>query len=83
MRSPALSAPFFKEFVVDFGGTGRSVAEINRSLEAAGIHGLLDLSRHFGHLGQSALVCVTEVHTKDDIDRLAGALATAIAEEGR
>ena len=83
VRSPALSAPFFKEFVVDFGGTGRSVAEINRSLEAAGIHGLLDLSRHFGHLGSSALVCVTEVHTKDDIDRLADALATAIAEEGR
>ena len=50
-----------------------------RALAAAGIHGPLDLSRTFAALGQSALVCVTEVHTQADIDRLADALAAAIA----
>jgi glycine dehydrogenase subunit 1 len=79
VRSPALAAPFFKEFVIDLDGTGRTVAEINSALAAAGIHGPLDLSRTFGALGQSALVCVTEVHTQEDIDRLADALAAAIA----
>ena len=83
VRSPALSAPFFKEFVVDFSGTGHTVADVNSALAMAGIHGLLDLSCHFAHLGQSALVCVTEVHTKQDIDRLVDALDAAITGERR
>ncbi len=78
VRAPALAAPFFKEFVVDLTGTGRTVADVNRVLAAADIHGPLDLSRHFPALGQSALVCVTEVHTQADIDRLADAVAEAV-----
>jgi glycine dehydrogenase subunit 1 len=74
VRAPALSAPFFKEFVVDFNETGRTVAEINRALRERGIFGGLDLSAEYPDLGQSALVCVTEVHTKADIDRLADEL---------
>jgi glycine dehydrogenase subunit 1 len=74
VRSPALSAPFFKEFVVDFSDTGRRVSEINAELRERGIFGGLDLSVQYPELGQSALYCVTEVHTKTDIDRLAGEL---------
>jgi glycine dehydrogenase subunit 1 len=74
VRAPALSAPFFKEFVADFGETGRTVDEINRALRERGIFGGLDLSGQFPELGQSALVCVTEVHTKADIDRFAAEL---------
>jgi glycine dehydrogenase subunit 1 len=66
---------FFKELVVDFDQTGKSVAEVNRALRERGIFGGGDLSRDFPHLGQSALYCVTEVHTQDDIRRLAAALA--------
>ena len=47
VRSPALSAPFFKEFVVDFGETGRTVAEINNALRERGIFGGLDLSEQY------------------------------------
>ena len=78
VRAPALSAPFFKEFVVDLNGTGRTVAEVNRALATAGIHGPLDLSQRVASLGQSALVCVTEVHTQADIDLLADSIAAAI-----
>jgi glycine dehydrogenase subunit 1 len=74
VRAPALSAPFFKEFVVDFGETGRTVADINRALRERGIFGGLDLSAQYPELGQSALVCVTEVHSRADIDRLADEL---------
>ena len=56
-------AGFFKEFVVDFDGTGKTVAEVNRALRERGIFGGKDLSRDFPTLGQSALYCVTEVHT--------------------
>lgn len=65
---------FFKEFVVDFNGTGKTVAEINKALLDKGIFGGKDLSGDFAKLGQSALYCVTEIHTKEDIDTLAEAL---------
>ena len=65
---------FFKEVVVDFTETGRAVAEINAALRERRIFGGLDLSRLFPELGQSALYCITELHTQEDIDRLATAL---------
>jgi glycine dehydrogenase subunit 1 len=67
---PHRSGPHFKEFVVDFGGTGRTVAAVNEALLARGIFGGHDLSAEFPDLGQSALYCVTELHTADDFDRL-------------
>ena len=67
-------AGFFKEFVVDFEGTGRSVGDINASLRERGIFGGKDLSFEFPELGAAALFCVTEIHTQNDIDRLVAAL---------
>ena len=78
VRAPALSAPFFKEFVVDFAETGRTVAEINSALRERGIFGGLDLSEQYRTLGQSALFCVTEVHSQGDIDRLVDELAEVL-----
>jgi glycine dehydrogenase subunit 1 len=78
VRAPGLAGPCFKEFVVDFGDSGRTVAEINRDLRGRGIFGGLDLSGEYPELGQSALYCVTEVHTKADIDRLAEELAEVL-----
>jgi len=77
--TPGLRVPFapshhVKEFVVDVGGTGRSAAEVLAALLERGIFGGVDLSASFGELGQPVLVCVTEVHTKADIDLLADAL---------
>ncbi len=65
---------FFREIVVDFTATGRRVADINAALRQLGIFGGLDLGRQFPELGESALYCITELHTQEDIDRLAGAL---------
>ncbi len=74
VRAPVFQSPHFKEFVVNFDGTGKTVAEINRALLARGIFGGKDLTQEFPELGHSALYCVTEVHTEDDIDRLVSAL---------
>lgn len=79
VRAPALSGPHFKEFVVNFDGTGKSVATINRGLLGKGIFGGVDLSSWYPELGQSALYCVTEVHTQDDLDRLAAAVREEVA----
>jgi glycine dehydrogenase subunit 1 len=70
---------FFKEFVVSFDGTGRTVAEVNAALLERGIFGGGDLSAEQPQLGQSALYCVTEVHAREDVDRLVAALAEVIA----
>ncbi|MDO5016338.1 MAG: aminomethyl-transferring glycine dehydrogenase subunit GcvPA [Eubacteriales bacterium] len=76
---PGVKAPHFDnavycEFVVDFNGTGKTVAEINKHLLERDIFGGLDLSSDFPELGQSALYCFTEVHLQEDIDRLVAEL---------
>jgi glycine dehydrogenase subunit 1 len=70
---------FFKEFVVNFDGTGSSVAEVNRALLRRRIFGGKDLSSSHPELGQSALYCVTELHSLADLDRLVDALAEVTA----
>ena len=67
-------AVFFKEFVVDFNKTGKSVKSINAALLREKIFGGVDLSRQFPEMGQAALFCITEIHTKEDMDRLAESL---------
>lgn len=69
---------FFKEFVVDFSKTGKTVEEINKALLDKGIFGGKDLSKEFPALGQSALYCVTEVHTKEDLDALTEAVSQVL-----
>ena len=65
---------FFKEFIVNIESTGRTVHEVNEALLERGIFGGKDVSAEFPELGQSALYCVTEMHTKDELDRLAATL---------
>ncbi|MFO0992308.1 MAG: aminomethyl-transferring glycine dehydrogenase subunit GcvPA [Hyphomicrobiales bacterium] len=69
---------FFKEFVVDFTKTGKTVAEINAALRKQKIFGGKDLSKEIPAFGQSALYCVTEVHTSEDIERLAAGIEGAV-----
>jgi glycine dehydrogenase subunit 1 len=68
-----IETPHFREFVIRFEET-KSVAEINQALLLRGILGGVDLTAEFPELGNSALTCVTEVHTQADIDRLVEAL---------
>jgi glycine dehydrogenase subunit 1 len=72
------NTPHFKEFVVNFDKTGKTVGRINQALHEKGIFGGKDLSAEFPSLGQSALYCVTEVHTQADIDVLVNAIQEAV-----
>jgi glycine dehydrogenase subunit 1 len=70
-----VSIPFrqtahFKEFIVDFNNTTKKVSEINDLLVKKQIFGGKDLSKDFPKLKESALYCVTEIHKKEDIDKL-------------
>lgn len=69
---------FFKEFVVNFDDCGKTVDMVNEALLRDGIFGGKDLSRDFPELGQSALYCVTEVHSAGDLKKLAAAIEKAV-----
>ncbi|HEV3195920.1 MAG TPA: aminomethyl-transferring glycine dehydrogenase subunit GcvPA [Candidatus Cybelea sp.] len=64
-------APFFNEFVVDF---GRPAAGVLAALQERGILGGIDLGRFYPELGSCALMTATELTTTADINALAAAL---------
>jgi glycine dehydrogenase subunit 1 len=78
IKAPVFQAPHFKEFVVNFEDTGKSVRQVNRALLEKNIFGGKDLCKEFPQLGQSALYCVTEIHTKEDLERLAEAIREVV-----
>jgi len=80
INAPVYQAPHFREFVVNFDGAGKTAAEINKALLARQIMGGKELTNEFPHLGASALFCVTEVHTKHDIDHLVEAPEKVVDE---
>jgi len=71
---PFSCVPHFTEFVVDFNDTGKKLIDINHALLEQDIYGGVNLSKDFPALGECALFCITEVHTKADIDRLVSTL---------
>jgi glycine dehydrogenase subunit 1 len=74
IKAPVFKSMHFKEFTVNFDGTGLSVKEVNERLLKKGVHGGKEISREFPELGQTALYCVTEIHSKEDIELLAKSL---------
>jgi glycine dehydrogenase subunit 1 len=74
VQSPMFDGPYFREFVVNFDGTGKTVAEINTALLAQGIFGGKDLTQEYPELGNGALFCVTELQRQTDIDRMIAAI---------
>jgi len=66
---------FFNEFVLEL---PKDAAAVNAALKAQGIIGGLSLRDAYPELGNCVLFCVTEVHTKDEIDRLAVRLEEAL-----
>jgi glycine dehydrogenase subunit 1 len=67
------SAPVFNELVLR--SKGPSAASLVSKLAQQGIIAGVDLGRFRSEWSQDLLVAVTELHTKDDLDRLLAALA--------
>lgn len=74
IRAPVFRSAHFKEFTVNFDEAGLTVKDVNTKLLQRQIHGGKDISKEFPELGQTALYCVTEIHSKEEIERLAEAL---------
>src|SRR3989475_8504255 len=67
---PRFKGPHYQEFVVSFKGAKGTLARLNKSLLGHGVHGGKSLVKDFPELGESALFCVTEVHSTEAIDKL-------------
>lgn len=78
VKAPRFDSPHFKEFVVDFNETRLKIKDINKALLDLGIFGGMDLSAEFPEFGNCALCCVTEIHTKKDIDTFVESLAEIV-----
>jgi glycine dehydrogenase subunit 1 len=78
VRAPLFNSFHFKEFTVKF--NDKTVEEVHNNLLDKHLHGGLSLVKEFPELGESALYCVTEMHTKKDIDKLVAALGEALEE---
>jgi glycine dehydrogenase subunit 1 len=76
LKTPVLTGAHFKEFVVNFDELGLDVSAVNKTLyQEHGIVGGKDLSKEHPELGQSALYCITEIHSLKDIEKLTAALS--------
>lgn len=79
VRTPVFGSAHFKEFTVNFDDAGLTVKEVNKKLLQHGIHGGKDISKEFPELGETALFCTTEIHSKQEIEMLAAALEKVLS----
>jgi glycine dehydrogenase subunit 1 len=80
IKTPVFKSIHFKEFTVNFDKTGLTVKEIHKKLLQNEIHGGKDISKEFPELGETALYCITEIHSKEEIDRLEETLRKILAK---
>jgi len=84
VKAPVFDSPHFQEFTVNFDKVGKTVKKVHQALlKHHGIHGGKDISREFPELGKTALYCVTEVHSDEEIERLAQALKSVVRRGNR
>jgi glycine dehydrogenase subunit 1 len=80
IRSPVFKSAHFKEFTVNFDKTGRTVEEVHKKLLRHQVHGGKDISKELPELGQTALYCITETHSKQEIEKLRDTLEEVLGE---
>ena len=80
VKTPVFKSSHFKEFTVNFDKTGLTAEEISQKLLRHQVHGGKDISKEFPELGQTALYCVTETHSKQEIERLKDTLEEVLSE---
>ncbi len=74
VKAPLIEAAHFKEFTVNFDEADIKVGEMHKRLLEHGIHGGKGIKHEFPELGETALYCVTEIHSQQEIDKLADAM---------
>jgi len=78
LQVPIFDSPHFNEFTLKCVKPGLGIETFNDRLLELGVHGGTPVQREFPDLGETAVLCTTELHTKEDIDKLVEAAARAV-----
>jgi len=78
IKVPLMQAQHFKEFTVSFNESGRKVRDLEGSLLTKGIQIGAPVTESIPELGETAVFSVTEIHSKEDIDKLCTALSEVL-----
>jgi glycine dehydrogenase subunit 1 len=76
VKSPHFSGAFFKEFAVSY--REANAKAVFGKLSRKGVLAGYPIQKSFGLGAEAGLYCVTEIHTRDDVDRLAAALGEVV-----
>ena len=78
LKVPLFQSPHFEEFTVNVNERSGTIHNLNKTLLNYGILGGKDVSKEFPDLGNTAVYCITEMHSKEDIDRLVSTLSEVV-----
>jgi len=81
VQAPLFDSCHFKEFVVNLDSSGLGIDDVHSKLLVKGVHGGRIIKHVFPRYGESAVYCVTEMHSRQDIDRLAETLRLVLEEQ--
>jgi len=78
IKVPLMQAQHFKEFTASFNESGKKVRDLENRLLTKGIQIGAPVTESIPELGETAVFCVTEIHSKEDIDKLRTALSEVL-----
>jgi len=68
LPSPPYSGSFYRDFLVSFEGTKKAGQLVRQGIDRGVLLGT-ETTHAFPHYGESVLTGVSDVHTKEDLDR--------------
>ncbi len=80
VKAPLFDSCHFKEFVVNIDVERTEIDDVHGKLLETGIQGGRIIKDDFPRYGESAVYCVTEIHSQQAIDRLTIALNSILGE---
>ena len=81
IKAPYFKTAHFREFTITLNNEQHSISKLANNLLAEHIHGGINLKKEFPEIGETMLFCVTEMHSKEDIDRFVQVLERSLEEE--
>ncbi len=82
ITAPAIGDAVWKEFVVKFDKGNITAKQVHDLLIERRIHGGKIVTDEYPDLGESMLLCVTELHSTESIDALVDAIHTIVSDGG-
>jgi glycine dehydrogenase subunit 1 len=80
VKAPVFKGPHFKEFTLQLTKPGITMSQLSQSLLAKKIIGGKSLTKDFPELGETGLFCLTERHTREDLEALAAVIKGILGE---